>query len=112
MCFNILLSPGTYYTQDSSREAAFRCSNLLSDTDTFSWTCSSDLSSDVSTGPGEQGNSQLFKDWTNTPIPIALVSPETPLPNVSMKQPDITKNIIPASPSPLSNFFPFLTKPN
>ena len=31
-CFNILSNPGLYYIQDSSREATYRCSNLLSQT--------------------------------------------------------------------------------
>ena len=32
MCSNILSNPGTYYIQDSSREATPRCSSLLSQT--------------------------------------------------------------------------------
>ena len=48
MCFNILSSPGAYYTQDHSRGATFRCSNLLTDTDSTG-PVPSDLSSDGST---------------------------------------------------------------
>ena len=64
VCFSILSSSGTYYIQDSSREATYRCSNLLSQTQmilldlvllVYPWMVPQILDSK------ETGNSQLLR---------------------------------------------------
>ena len=113
MCSNILSTADAYYIQESSREATVKCSNpplrhrqtlrpgpvLLTNPQMAPQTLDSK----------EAANSP--KTGQTSPIPNSSGLPRDTPPQCQHEAARYHNDPIPASPSPLSNFFLFLIKP-